>query len=261
MKPFVTARSLCLLILLCLWQGPAVLAEPVRLKMALEHWPPYVDRNAPEYGVATEIVVTALKRAGYQVAISFDTWSNTLQGTGLGVFDVIATGWFTNERDRLFAYSKPYLYNKVKFIKRKGSSQTFNSFDDLRGELIGTVRQYAYSGEFDNNQLLIKLPVNHLIQNLSLLQLGQINLTLDDEQVIRHQIKTYMPGTADEFELLEKPLAVRGLHMLVSRTHPQHQAIVSGFDQAIVEMKKDGSFDDIISKYENGYRFYPELDQ
>ncbi len=260
MKIVSSLRQLFILVLLCLFQVSGTHAEPIRLKMALEHWPPYVDRNVPEHGVATEIVVTALERAGYQVVKSFDTWSNTLQGTGLGVFDVIATAWFTDERDRLFAYSKPYLYNKIKFIKRKGSSQTFNSFDDLRGVLIGTVRQYAYSGEFDNNQLLIKLPVNHLIQNLSLLQLGNIGLTLDDELVIRHQIETYMPGTADQFELLEKPLATRGLHMLVSRAHPKHQAIVASFDQAIAEMKSDGSFDDIIRKYENGYRFHTEKD-
>lgn len=234
-------------------------AEPT-LQLGLEHWPPYQDRYQQNHGVAAEIVVTALQRAGYRTSGRFDNWSNTLQGTGIGVLDVIVAGWYSDRRNEQFAYSEPYLYNRITFIKRKGKNHHYNSLNDLRGVLIGTVSQYAYGKEFDESNLLIKLPANHVIQNLSLLQQGKIDLTLDDELVLRHQLQTYMPGTSDQFEFLPKALTTRGLHMLVSRKRADHDEIVTAFNEAIAEMKQDGSFDRIVKKYEQDYRFLTQPD-
>lgn len=250
----MTRRAIFLILLLYTYTS-TLLAETRLLQLGLEHWPPYVDRYHPQQGVAAELVVTALQRAGYQVNGKFDNWSSTLQGTGIGVLDVIVAGWYTELRSRIFNYSEPYLYNRISFIKRKDTNFSFNSFDDLRGVLIGTVSEYAYGEEFDKSNLLIKLPSNHVIQNLSLLQQGKIDMTLDDELVLRHELQTYMPGTLSQFEFLDKPLTTRGLHILVSRTRADHGDIIAAFNQALQEMKDDGSYEQIISKYENGLRF------
>ncbi len=244
---------------LCLFTA-LVFANDKPLRLGLEHWPPYMDRFHEDHGAAAELVMTALHRAGYQFSINYDNWSHTLQGTELGVFDIIVAGWYTEPRTSQFVYSKPYLYNRISFIKRKDDNIQFNSLADLRGELIGTVNKYAYGEEFDRSNLLIKLPVNHLVQNLSLLQQGKIDLTLDDELVIRHQLRTYMPGTADQFAFLEKPVTVRGLHILVSRKRDDHEKIVADFDRVVQEMRLDGSFEKVLQKYESGYRFLTETD-
>lgn len=225
-------------------------AEDKPLRIALDHWPPYIDRSHPEYGMAAELVITALHRAGYKSSITLENWTGALEGTRLGVYDIIIAGWHTSKREELFKFSKPYLYNEIKFIKRKGKPFTYDTFEDLRGLLIGVVENYAYSPEFDNSNLLIKIPSNHLIQNLSLLQQGKIDLTLDDKWVILHQIEKYLPSSAQKFEFLDKPLAVRGLHLLVSRQNPAHKEIISEFDKAIAQMKSDGSFDEIVRKYQ-----------
>lgn len=219
------------------------------LKIALDHWPPYIDKNRPGYGMAAELVTTALGRAGYHTDITLENWSGALEGTRIGVYDIIIAGWHTAKREELFEFSKPYLYNEIKFIKRRDRSFTYGSLSDLRGLFIGVVDDYAYSPEFDSNNLLIKLPANHLIQNLTLLQQGQIDLTLDDKWVIRHQIAKYLPDSVGQFEFLEKPLDVRGLHLLVSRNNPAHKQIIADFDKTIIEMKSDGSFDEIVTRY------------
>lgn len=219
------------------------------LKLALEHWPPYIDKSLPEYGMAAELVITALDRAGYKTNITFANWSLSLQGTGIGVYDVIATAWYSKQREALFEFSEPYLYNKIKFIKHRKSSIEYRNLDDLRGQIIGVVANYAYSPEFDRSDLFYKIPSNHLIQNLSLLQLGKIDLTLDDELVIKHQIETYMPSSADQFVILDKPLDYRALHMMVSRSNPEHKQIVSDFNKAIKQMREDGTMERIIKKY------------
>ncbi len=220
------------------------------LRLALEDWPPYIDRTLPNYGIAAELVTTALSRAGYATIASFENWALTLEGAGIGVYDVITAAWHSKQREERFEFSEPYLTNEIKFIKRKDKSLTYENLSDLRGLTIGVVDHYAYSPEFDESNLLIKVPSNHLIQNLSLLQQGKIDLTLDDTLVIRHQLKTYLPSTADQFEFLPKPLASRKLYMMVSRTNPDYKQIVTDFNEEIRKMKEDGTFYKIIKKYE-----------
>lgn len=240
---------LCMLVA-CIFMLLPIHAADKPLHIALDHWPPYIDRSHPEYGMATELVITALNRAGYKSSVTLENWTGALEGTRLGVYDVIIAGWHTPKREELFEFSKPYLYNEIKFIKLKDKSFTYDTFTDLQGLFIGVVENYAYSPDFDNSNLLIKIPSNHLIQNLSLLQQGKIDLTLDDKRVILHQIAKYLPSSSNQFEFLDKPLAVRGLHLLVSRNNPAHKEIIAGFDKAIVQMKSDGSFDEIIRKYQ-----------
>ncbi len=249
-------RLLILLACLCghIFTLPAQAADrPLRLGM--EHWPPYLDRYHENHGAAAELVMTALSRAGYDYTFSYDNWSHTLQGTEIGVLDIVVAGWYTDERAQQFVYSEPYLYNRISFIKRKNDSVDYTSMEDLRGEVIGIVSNYAYGPEFDGSNLLIKLPNNHLIQNLSLLQQGKLDLTLDDELVIRHQLRTFMPGTSEQFAFLTKPVSIRGLHILVSRRHQNHEQIVSAFNQALKQMKEDGSYQSILEKYQDGFTF------
>lgn len=227
---------------------PAHAAEN-KLRVALEHWPPYIDKDHAEYGLATELVMTALGRAGYSTETTFENWSTALEGTSIGAYDVIVAAWYSAEREELFEFSKPYFYNEIKFIKLKNKPFVFNDFSDLEGLYIGTVANYAYSPEFDTSHKLIRIPVTTLVENLSLLQLDQIDLTLDDEWVILHQINKYMPASLERFEFLDKPLDVRGLHLMVSRNNPSHKQIVNDFDRAIIDMKSDGSFDAIAKKY------------
>lgn len=234
-------------------------ADDKLLQVALDHWPPYIDKYHPDYGLATELVTTALARAGYKTSLTVENWTSALEGTRIGVYDVIIAGWHTTRREELYEFSKPYLYNEIKFIKRRDKPFTYNSFTDLQGLLIGVVENYAYSPEFDNSNRLIKVPSQHLIQNLSLLQQGKIDLTLDDKWAIRYQITNFMPGSTGEFEFLEKPLAVRSLHLLVSRDNPDHKQIVAEFDKAIVRMKSDGSFDAIVKKYHDELRSVDDM--
>ncbi len=43
--------------------------------------------------------------------------------------------------------------------------------------------------------------------------------------------------------------AVRGIHIGVSRENPDHEKIAADFNKAIADMKKDGSYDLIVSRH------------
>jgi polar amino acid transport system substrate-binding protein len=218
------------------------------------NWPPYADAALPGQGLAVDIVTTALKRAGYDTVIRVDSLDRILRGGAIGVYDVFATPWYSEARNHYLDYSAPYLESSIRFLKRKGTDFTFESFASLRNVMIGTVQDYAYDEDFNRSRDIIKIPERHLIQNLLKLSRGRIDLALDDELVLRYEINRYMPNSLRDFEFLPKPLAVRGIHIGVSRENPDHARIVAAFDAAIRAMRKDGSFASIVARHDRYIR-------
>lgn len=225
------------------------LCQPIPLTVAGSTWSPYTDESRPGKGVAAEIVTVALQRAGYEPTIVIEAWPRTLEGAKIGVYDAIVSAFYTLEREERFAFSKPFLRNEVRFIKRKGQRIDFQRLDDLKGLLIGVVKGYAYQDDFDASRQLVKVQHNHVIQNLLKLTQGQLDLTLDDRWTLLYEIGQYMPSKAAELEFLPKPLAVRPLHFVVSRTRPDHDKIIADFDAAFASMQADGTLDQIIDRH------------
>ena len=220
-----------------------------QLKLVASAWPPYVDENLPAKGLAMDLVSTALTRAGYTPSITIETWPRALEGTEIGIYDVIAGAWYSDERARHFAFSEPFYMNEIKFIKRKERGIVFNNLKDLDNLRIGIVEEYAYGDEFARATNFIKVTRNHVIQNLLTLTAGQIDLTLDDALVIRHELQQYMPSQIKDLEFLPKPLDRKGLHVAITRKHPDHKKIAMEFDKAIAQMKADGTYKKIIKKH------------
>ena len=110
------------------------------------------------------------------------------------------------------------------------------------------VRDYAYQDAFLQSKQVIKIPQNHLIQNLLKLAQGEIDLTLGDELAVNFQLQQFMRGNINDFEFLPKPLSTRGLYLAVSKQHPKAKKIIADFNAALAEMKADGRFNKILQK-------------
>lgn len=238
-----------LFLIVLLVAGFSEQVSSAELTIVASQWPPYVDKAMKKNGLAMDIVSSAFERAGYQPAIRIETWPRALEGLEIGIYDVVGTVWKTPEREKLFVFSDPYWINQIKFIKRKNLDVRYENLDDLSGYVIGTIKDYAYGEEFVSSRTLIQFPQNHIVQNLSKLREGDIDLTLDDEIAIRYELNQYMKGSISEFEFLEKPLATRELYIAVSKQNPRAKKIVSDFNRALLQMKGDGSFDAIAEKY------------
>lgn len=212
-------------------------------------WPPYSDQDLPEQGLAIDLVRTALTRAGYTMQLRTDSLDRILEGGKIGVYDVFATPWYSAERNEYLAFSEPYLESRIRFVKQKGSKFAFTGLEDLKGVRIGVVRGYAYEDTFNESRQITKVDERNLIQNLLKLTQGRIDLTLDDELVLRYELNRFLPKSMEKLEFLDKPLAVRGIHIGVSRENPEHEKIIDDFNKSIAAMKKDGSYDRILQKH------------
>ena len=212
-------------------------------------WPPYASEDLPEQGLAIELVTTALTRAGYTPRVQTATLTAILEGTGTGVYDVFATPWYTMERSQSLDFSQPYLESSIQFIKRKDTAFEYSRFDDLEAMKIGVVEGYAYDEDFNDSTALEKIAAGSLEENLHKLIAGEIDLSLDDALVLRYTLHRSLPDRAADLQILATPLVTRGVNIGVSRKNPDHARIVSDFDQAIAEMKQDGTHEAIIRKH------------
>jgi polar amino acid transport system substrate-binding protein len=219
------------------------------LTLVGDAWPPYVDRNLPEQGMASEIVVTALKRAGYEPKVQVENWMRVLEGSEIGIYDGIVAAWHTPERAEKFLFSDPYYVNTIKLVKRKDADFSFRRIFQEQGLVVGYVEGYAYNEKLKKPQNLILVPSNHVIQNLMKLQQGQIDLTLADEGVLKYQLASYFSNKKDQFELDSQAFSERPLHFMVSKLNPRHAKIIQAFNQSLAEMKKDGSYEKIVDRH------------
>lgn len=238
-------RACCCVLALLGWGSTS--AETLRL--AANFWPPFTDESALNNGVATDLVTTALARAGYASQYEEVPWERAVRFLQRGEFDGLVGAWFSEERALYGHFSKPYLINRIRLLQRKGRGIQFRRLSDLYPYRIAVGRGYAYSPEFDNDPRLRKSVVGGFINAARMLSRGRVDLTLEDELVARYYFSRELRDIRDQLEFLPQPLSESSLHLLVRRSHPDHQRIVEAFDQAIAAMHADGSYAEIFRRH------------
>ncbi|TDF85106.1 ABC transporter substrate-binding protein [Pseudomonas sp. H9] len=224
-------------------------AQAEKLRLVADSWPPFTDASMPGGGLATTIVTTALHRAGFTSEFEQVPWARALLGVEEGRYDVLINAWFNESRTHIGAFSTAYLSNRIHLLKRKGDPLRFKALSDLYPYPIAVVRDYAYSPAFDADVRLQKIPVRNFSVAVRMLAAGRVGLTLEDEYVARYFLQRESHSIRDSVEFVEQPLGENTLHILVSLKTPEHQKVVAGFNQAISEMKADGSYERLLKHY------------
>ena len=238
-------RAFALIGLLLLTQSAA--AE--KLRLVADAWPPFTDSTLVNGGLATDIVSTALARAGYASDFEQVPWARALLGVGEGRYDVLVNAWYTDDRTKLGQFSGEYLLNRVRFLKRKDTPIEYNNLEQLHAYPIAVVRGYAYSPEFDDDVALQKVPVHSFSMAVRMVAANRVKLTLEDEYVARYYLARESTKVRNAVEFLPKPLSENSLHILVSLKNPRHEQIVAGFDREIAAMKVDGSYQRLMKQH------------
>lgn len=238
-------RAVALSVLLLLTQSAA--AE--KLRLVADAWPPFTDATLVNGGLATDIVSTALARAGYASDFEQVPWARALLGVGEGRYDVLVNAWYTDDRTKFGQFSGEYLLNRVRFLKRKDAPIEFSNLQQLHTYPIAVVRGYAYSPEFDEDVALQKIPVHNFAMAVRMVAADRVKLTLEDEYVARYYLARESTKVRNAVEFLPKPLSENSLHILVSLKNPQHEEIVASFDREIARMKVDGSYEKLMRQH------------
>lgn len=242
--PKLSKLSLIIILLLT-----AVSARAEQLRMVADEWPPYVDPTSPGGGLAIDLVSAVFSRAGYSTQLTVDDWSRDLEGASIGVYDVVANIWYTDERAQYLDYSDPYLLNDVRFVKRKGTDIEFEDYRDIRGLVIGIVKDYGYPQGFLKAGGLTKVANDALVLALTDLVEGQCDLVIDDKHVLEYTARKYLPDSENRLEFLPRPVGLEQLHIAVSKANPRHAQIVDDFNRTLRAMKSDGTYGRILDAH------------
>ncbi|MND66479.1 ABC transporter arginine-binding protein 1 precursor [compost metagenome] len=224
-------------------------ASAEQLRMAANLWPPFTDARLTGNGLAAELVSTALKRAGHTTEYVEVPWARALRGLQEGDYDLLVSAWYNDERARYGLFSKPYLTNRILFLKRKDGPVAYSVLADLRAYSIAVGRGYRYGTAFDNDPSLTKVPVVDFQMAARMLAAGRVQLALEDELAARFYLNRELKGISDQLEFLPKPLSENGLHILVRRSHPHHRQLVEAFDRAMQAMREDGTYQAIFARH------------
>lgn len=219
---------------------------------AADPYPPFADPSLPKQGISLQIIRAAYATQGYTVEMHFVPWARALDGVKNGEYDILPNAWWTQKRAAFLLFSKPYLKNEIKFIKRKGDPFEYHGLGSLTGKTVGIVRGYGYGDEFLNATNFNRPEVVEVLQNIKKLVLGRIDLTLEDEVVARWIIKHNAPALLQQIEFTQNALSTQQLHVTSGLKNPRHKAIIEAFNKGLVTIKANGTFDKILR--ENGVK-------
>ncbi len=71
-----------------------------KLRLVADPWPPFTDALLLNGGLATDIVNTALRRAGYTTLYEQVPWARAMLGLSEGRHDVLINAWFSEDRTK-----------------------------------------------------------------------------------------------------------------------------------------------------------------
>jgi polar amino acid transport system substrate-binding protein len=227
------------------------LAEPVR--MLANTSPPYADSKLPEQGLALELVSHIMKRAGYETDISIEIWSRAMEGVRIGLYDALATAWYSEERSKDFLFSEPYLESQLIMVKLRSDPYPYSELSELEGRRLGVRSDYAYGVDFSAIPRLKLVEENHLIQNLLNLLNGSVDVVIGDQRTMALQLNEYLQQQRHRFQVLPIQLPSRARHVAASRALAGSEKMVADFNRALAEVKKDGTHAAIVAKWDARY--------
>lgn len=219
-------------------------AQHQNLKLAADVWPPFTNIEG-EKSILSDLVQEALRRIQIESTMEITSFTEVLEELHSGKFDGSPGLWTSKERRKKYYYSKPYLYNQLVLVGRKGSDVSATTFNELSGKRIGVIDNYAY-GDFDKNIEIEIIPGASNQKNLENLLSDKIDYMLVDALLIQYMLKYQLNDVSQHLAIGQKPLLVKSLHLALSKNLEGAEEILDRFDEEIREMIADESFNELL---------------
>jgi polar amino acid transport system substrate-binding protein len=227
-----------------------IYAKQKHINLVTDSWVPYYGPNIKNNGYFAHLVKEAFKRKGYSLTVHFRPWKRALLTAKSGKFDGILGAFYKKNREEFFEYSESIDKSKIVLFAKKDSTIKYNNLNDLTPYVIGVVRGYHYSDDFSNFKSKLKVyestDTNH---NIKLLLYNRLDLVLGSKNVILDLIEKNYKNDITKFKILKTPLISNDLYVPISKKNKNHKQIISDFNQGLAEIKKDGTYDQILKLY------------
>ncbi len=222
------------------------------LRIVTNEFPPYVYEEGPDEGFYSELIKEAFYRQGIEVKIDFYPWNRGVElvhaGQAFATYPWIATA----ERLRVDKFSNNYYYTRDVIVYLKDDlvvADDFNNVIELKKYSLGTVSGYYYINQLES--LGFELDSSDTeTEILTKLYNGRHDAIIINEIGFERLVKSMYPGERDKFEIMKTPFRETYFALRVSKAYKDSDRYVRVFNEELLGMIKDGSYQALLEKYE-----------
>lgn len=212
-------------------------------------YPPYnfLNEDQEMTGFDAEIAKEVASRIGVDVEFNPTPWSGMLAGLRNDKFDaVVSQVTITEDRKKNLDFSQPYITNTVNIIVPQDST-SIQSLEDFKGQTIGIglgTNDEAYlrnEVKPEVGEFTIKT-YDDVITTLKDLNSGRIDATINNKFAIKPVVEENnlkIKAVGEPVKQDQAGIAIR----------PENPELLAAIDQALTEMKEDGTYRDIFVKW------------
>lgn len=207
----------------------------------------FKDTDQTYKGIDVDIINKVAEIKGWNIQMSYPGFDAAVNAVQAGQADAIMAGMTkTKERENVFTMSDTYYDTKVVIATTKSNKIT--KYEELSGKTVGvkngTAAQRFLESIKDKYGFTIKTFDTGDLMNNSL-STGAVNAIMDDKPVIEYAI-----NQGQDLSINMDGEAVGSFAFGVKKGS-KYEYLVTEFNEALAEMKKDGSLDKIINKWTN----------
>ncbi|ARU55631.1 amino acid ABC transporter substrate-binding protein [Oleiphilus messinensis] len=252
--PFILWLPLSLLV--CVTALPANAVDSPRIRLTNGEWPPYLSESLPHYGLASHLVAAAFRAEGVQVEYGFFSWERAYNQAKAGRWDGSVIWGRKGDREDHFYFSDPVLLEETVFFYRHQGPNTksgFNwqSFQDLKGYIIGTTRSYHYGKQFETARQSGVIEIQETgsdENNFRKLQKGRIDLFPLDRVVGQALLQSlFIEHERGQIRFHPKAIISGSLHLILSRAVDMNGRRIKQFNAGLQTIKDNGHYQEIMN--------------
>ena len=220
----------------------------------MEH-PPYSYSDSNNSGVAAgitiDIVEAAFALSDITLEIEVVPWTRALHELKTGKVEGLFPALKNTEREKFANYSDILIEEVVSLFMPAGHNITFEgNLSNLRGHSIGAIRDYYYGSKFErvrNSNLFshIYYVINGRVA-IPMLTQRRFDLFISDRLVAIYHAKQL--HLQDKISELKPALEVTPTYIMFAKTK-RLQLVGEQINRALLQMKQNGSYDKIISRW------------
>ena len=205
----------------------------------------FKDTDQTYKGIDVDIINKVAEIKGWNIQMSYPGFDAAVNAVQAGQADAIMAGMTkTKERENVFTMSDTYYDTKVVIATTKSNKIT--KYEELSGKTVGvkngTAAQRFLESIKDKYGFTIKTFDTGDLMNNSL-STGAVNAIMDDKPVIEYAI-----NQGQDLSINMDGEAVGSFAFGVKKGS-KYEYLVTEFNEALAQIKKDGSLDKIINKW------------
>ena len=228
-------------------------ADSPVIKVSSDPWEPWVlgsEGGAATGGVAVEAAEELFKRLGLETEINIYPYERCLDQMKSGDRDVLLMVKKTPEREQFMLFSDVAAreFQSIYYSPQRMAGFEWNDWDDLKPYTVGIVQGFNY-GEFAPAAEKYGIKTESVAsdtQNIRKLLAGRVDLVILNRSTANYYMEQN-PEARGKLEPASKNISFAEFHFGLSK-NGKAATYLSGVNEALRDMKADGTLDRILGK-------------